>query len=87
MAVGKSALRRAWWNIDMECGELGERRAWLPATRIWPEPGHYDLLHEEIADNLTLAPSQRVKRFAILHKEWTPTPRSREPEAPSRVHQ
>src|SRR5439155_20143072 len=42
-------------------------------TDLAQNPATYDLLHEEIRPtNETLAPSQRVKRFAILHKELDP---------------
>ncbi len=63
-------------NIDMEVvGNWAERRGigYTGYTDLAQNPATYDLLHEEIRrTNLTLAPSQRVKRFAILHKELDP---------------
>ena len=63
-------------NIDMEVvGNWAERRgiAYTGYTDLAQYPATYDLLHEEIRrTNLTLAPSQRVKRFVILHKELDP---------------
>ena len=63
-------------NIDMEVvGNWAERRGigYTGYTDLAQNPATYDLLHEEIRrTNETLAPSQRVKRFAILHKELDP---------------
>jgi len=63
-------------NIDMEVlGNWAERRGigYSGYTDLAQNPATYDLLHEEIRrTNETLAPSQRVKRFAILHKELDP---------------
>ena len=42
-------------------------------TDLAQNPATYELLHQEIRRaNDTLAPSQRVRRFAILHKELDP---------------
>src|SRR5262249_31611898 len=42
-------------------------------TDLAQNPATYELLRDEIRRaNETLAPSQRVKRFAILHKELDP---------------
>ena len=63
-------------NIDMEVlGNWAERRGigYSGYTDLAQNPATYDLIHEEIRrTNETLAPSQRVKRFAILHKELDP---------------
>ena len=63
-------------NIDMEVlGNWAERRGigYSGYTDLAQNPATYDLIHEEIRrTNDTLAPSQRVKRFAILHKELDP---------------
>ena len=57
------------------CNVAAERRGigYSGYTDLAQNPATYDLLHEEIRrTNETLAPSQRVKRFAILHKELDP---------------
>jgi long-chain acyl-CoA synthetase len=63
-------------NIDMEVvGNWAERRgiSYSGYTDLAQNPATYELMHEEIRRaNDTLAPSQRVKRFAILHKELDP---------------
>jgi len=63
-------------NIDMEVlGNWAERRAigYTGYTDLAQNPATYQLIHDEIRrTNETLAPSQRVKRFAILHKELDP---------------
>jgi long-chain acyl-CoA synthetase len=63
-------------NIDMEVvGNWAERRGigYSGYTDLAQNPATYDLIHEEIRRaNDTVAPSQRVKRFAILHKELDP---------------
>ena len=63
-------------NIDMEVlGNWAERRglAYTGYTDLAQNPAVYQLVHDEIRrTNETLAPSQRVKRFAILHKELDP---------------
>jgi long-chain acyl-CoA synthetase len=63
-------------NIDMEVlANWAERRglAYTGYTDLAQNPATYQLIHEEIRrTNETLAPSQRVKRFAILHKELDP---------------
>ena len=77
MAVGNERpYVAAMVNIDMEVvGNWAERRGigYTGYTDLAQNPATYDLLHEEIRrTNETLAPSQRVKRFAILHKELDP---------------
>jgi long-chain acyl-CoA synthetase len=66
----------AMLNIDMEVvGNWAERRgiSYSGYTDLAQNPAIYELVHEEIRRaNDTLAPSQRVKRFAILHKELDP---------------
>jgi long-chain acyl-CoA synthetase len=66
----------AMLNIDMEVvGNWAERRgiSYSGYTDLAQNPATYALMHEEIRRaNDTLAPSQRVKRFAILHKELDP---------------
>jgi len=63
-------------NIDMEVlANWAERRglAYTGYTDLAQNPAVYQLVHDEIRrTNETLAPSQRVKRFAILHKELDP---------------
>ena len=63
-------------NIDMEVlANWAERRglAYTGYTDLAQNPATYQLVHDEIRrTNETLAPSQRVKRFAILHKELDP---------------
>jgi len=63
-------------NIDMEVlANWAERRglAYSGYTDLAQNPATYRLIHDEIRrTNETLAPSQRVKRFAILHKELDP---------------
>jgi long-chain acyl-CoA synthetase len=63
-------------NIDMEVlGNWAERRAisYTGYTDLAQNPSTYNLIHDEVRrTNETLAPSQRVKRFAILHKELDP---------------
>jgi long-chain acyl-CoA synthetase len=63
-------------NIDMEVlANWAERRglAYTGYTDLAQNPASYQLIHDEIRrTNETLAPSQRVKRFAILHKELDP---------------
>jgi len=63
-------------NIDMEVlGNWAERRAigYTGYTDLAQNPATYQLIDDEIRrTNETLAPSQRVKRFAILHKELDP---------------
>jgi len=63
-------------NIDMEVlANWAERRglAYTGYTDLAQNPATYRLIHDEIRrTNETLAPSQRVKRFAILHKELDP---------------
>src|SRR5215813_3188458 len=63
-------------NIDMEVlGNWAERRGigYTGYTDLAQNPATYELIHDEIRrTNETLAPSQRVKRFAILHKELDP---------------
>ena len=66
----------AMLNIDMEVvGNWAERRgiSYSGYTDLAQNPATYELMHEEVRRaNDTLAPSQRVKRFAILHKELDP---------------
>ncbi len=66
----------AMLNIDMEVvGNWAERRGigYTGYTDLAQNPATYELLHQEIRRaNDTLAPSQRVRRFAILHKELDP---------------
>ncbi len=66
----------AMLNIDMEVvGNWAERRgiSYSGYTDLAQNPATYELMHEEVRrTNDTLAPSQRVKRFAILHKELDP---------------
>jgi len=63
-------------NIDMEvlanwAEHLG--LAYTGYTDLAQNPATYQLIHDEIQrTNETLASSQRVKRFAILHKELDP---------------
>ena len=63
-------------NIDMDVlGNWAERRglAYTGYTDLAQNPATYQLVHGEIQrTNQTLAPSQRVKRFVILHKELDP---------------
>jgi len=63
-------------NIDMEVlANWAERQglAYTGYTDLAQNPATYRLVHDEIQrTNETLAPSQRVKRFAILHKELDP---------------
>ena len=63
-------------NIDMEVlANWAERRglAYTGYTDLAQNSASYQLIHDEIRrTNETLAPSQRVKRFAILHKELDP---------------
>ena len=63
-------------NIDMEVlANWAERQglAYTGYTDLAQNPATYRLIHDEIQrTNETLAPSQRVKRFAILHKELDP---------------
>ena len=63
-------------NIDMEVlGNWAERRGigYSGYTDLAQSSATYDLIHDEIRrTNETLASSQRVKRFAILHKELDP---------------
>jgi long-chain acyl-CoA synthetase len=63
-------------NIDMDVlANWAERRglAYTGYTDLAQNPETYRLIHDEIRrTNETLAPSQRVKRFAILHKELDP---------------
>lgn len=63
-------------NIDMEVlASWAERRglAYTGYTDLAQNPATYQLVQDEIRrTNETLAPSQRVKRFAILHKELDP---------------
>ena len=63
-------------NIDMDVlGNWAERRGigYSGYTDLAQNPATYDLIHEEVRrTNDTLASSQRVKRFAILHKELDP---------------
>src|SRR5262250_94366 len=63
-------------NIDMEVlANWAERRglAYTGYTDLAQNLATYRLIQEEIRrTNETLAPSQRVKRFAILHKELDP---------------
>jgi long-chain acyl-CoA synthetase len=63
-------------NIDMEVlGNWAERRAigYTGYTDLAQNPATYKLIHDEVRrTNETLAPSQRVKRFVILHKELDP---------------
>jgi len=63
-------------NIDMEVlANWAERQglAYTGYTDLAQNPATYRLVHDEIQrTNATLAPSQRVKRFAILHKELDP---------------
>jgi long-chain acyl-CoA synthetase len=56
-------------------GNWAERRAigYTGYTDLAQNPATYQLIHDEVRrTNETLAPSQRVKRFAILHKELDP---------------
>jgi long-chain acyl-CoA synthetase len=66
----------AMLNIDMEVvGNWAERRgiSYSGYTDLAQNPATYELMHEEVRRaNDTLPPSQRVKRFAILHKELDP---------------
>src|SRR5882672_3582218 len=66
----------AMLNIDMEVvGNWAERRGigYSGYTDLAQNPATYGLIHEEIRRaNDTVAPSQRVTRFAILHKELDP---------------
>ena len=63
-------------NIDMDVlASWAERRslAYTGYTDLAQNPATYQLVHDEIQrTNETLAPSQRVKRFVILHKELDP---------------
>src|SRR6266568_4719349 len=63
-------------NIDMDVlASWAERRslAYTGYTDLAQNPATYQLVHDEIRrTNETLAPSQRVKRFVILHKELDP---------------
>jgi long-chain acyl-CoA synthetase len=60
-------------NIDMEVvGNWAERRglAYTGYVDLSQNPKVYELIHEEVRrTNETLASSQRIKRFVILHKE------------------
>jgi len=66
----------AMLNIDMEVvGNWAERRgiSYTGYADLAQNPATYELIHQEIRRaNDTLAPSQRVRRFAILHKELDP---------------
>jgi long-chain acyl-CoA synthetase len=66
----------AMLNIDMDVvGSWAERRglSYTGYTDLAQNPATYELIHGEIQRvNETVAPSQRVKRFVLLHKELDP---------------
>lgn len=77
VAVGNDrSYVAAMLNIDMDVvGSWAERRGMSHAgyTDLAQNPATYELIHAEIQRvNETLAPSQRVKRFVLLHKELDP---------------
>jgi long-chain acyl-CoA synthetase len=77
VAVGNQrSYVAAMVNIDMDVlASWAERRglAYTGYTDLAQNPATYQLVHDEIQrTNETLVPSQRVKRFAILHKELDP---------------
>jgi long-chain acyl-CoA synthetase len=66
----------AMLNIDMDVvGSWAERRGMSYAgyTDLAQNPATYELIHAEIQRvNEAVAPSQRVRRFVLLHKELDP---------------
>jgi len=77
VAVGNQrSYVAAMVNIDMDVlASWAERRglAYTGYTDLAQNPATYQLVHDEIQrTNEALVPSQRVKRFAILHKELDP---------------
>ena len=77
VAVGNQrSYVAAMVNIDMDVlASWAERRglAYTGYTDLAQSPATYQLVHDEIQrTNEALVPSQRVKRFAILHKELDP---------------